>query len=77
MQDTSCYVDSLLSGRYYALRSRQDQLAESGLQIRNTTFGTTWAIGKRDPGCLVYIGDEILTSYIGMMIDHYNDPDPY
>jgi len=23
LQDTSCYVDSLLSGRYYALRSRQ------------------------------------------------------
>ena len=29
---------------------------------------------KRAPGCLVYIGDEILPSYIGIIISHYKDP---
>ena len=26
------------------------------------------------PGCLGYIGDEILPSYIGIIISHYKDP---
>ena len=30
---------------------------------------------KRAPGCLVYIGDEQLPSYIGIVINH--DKDPY
>ena len=29
---------------------------------------------KRAPGCLGYIGDEILPSYIGIIINHYKDP---
>ena len=29
---------------------------------------------KRPPGCLVYIGDEILPSYIGILINHCKDP---
>ena len=29
---------------------------------------------EKNPGCLVYIGDEILPSYIGILINHYKDP---
>ena len=29
---------------------------------------------KRAPGCLGYIGNEILPSYIGLIISHYKDP---
>ncbi len=29
---------------------------------------------KRAPGLLGYIGDEILPSYIGIIINHYKDP---
>ena len=29
--------------------------------------------GKRAPGCLLYIGDEILPNYMGIMINHYKD----
>ena len=29
---------------------------------------------KRAPGCLVYIGDQKLPSYIGIIISHYKDP---
>ena len=29
---------------------------------------------KRAPGWLCYIGDEILPSYIGIIINHYKDP---
>ena len=29
---------------------------------------------KRAPGYLLYIGDEILPSYIGIIIHHYKDP---
>ena len=29
---------------------------------------------KRNPGCLGFIGDEILPSYVGIMINHYKDP---
>ena len=28
----------------------------------------------KNPGCLGYIGDEILPSYIGIVINHYKDP---
>ncbi len=29
---------------------------------------------KRAPGWLGYIGDDILPSYIGIIINHYKDP---
>ena len=29
-----------------------------------------WAMKKKVPGCLVYIGGEILPSYIGIIISH-------
>ena len=29
---------------------------------------------KKHPGCLGYVGDDILPSYIGIMINHYNHP---
>ena len=29
---------------------------------------------EKNPGCLGYIGDEILPSYIGIIINHYKDP---
>ena len=29
---------------------------------------------KRDPGCLGYIGDGKLPSYMGIIISHYKDP---
>ena len=29
---------------------------------------------KRAPGCLVYIGDEKLPSYVGIIINHYKYP---
>ena len=29
---------------------------------------------KKSPGCLVYIGDEKLPSYIGIIINHCKDP---
>ncbi len=29
---------------------------------------------QRAPGCLGYIGDEILPSYVGIIINHYKDP---
>ena len=29
---------------------------------------------KGAPGCLGYIGDEKLPSYIGIIINHYKDP---
>ena len=29
---------------------------------------------KRAPGCLVYIGDEKLPSYMGIIMNHYKDP---
>ncbi len=28
----------------------------------------------KNPGCLGYIGDEILPSYIGIIKNHYKDP---
>ena len=28
---------------------------------------------KRNPGCLGYIGDEILPSYVGIIINRYKD----
>ena len=28
----------------------------------------------QNPGCLGYIGDEILPSYMGIIISHYKDP---
>ena len=39
------------------------------------SFGAfaTWAM-KKKPGRLGYIGDEILPSYIGIIINHYKDP---
>ena len=30
---------------------------------------------KRAPGCFGFLGDEILPSYIGIMINHYKDLD--
>ena len=30
---------------------------------------------KRAPGWLGYIGDEILPMYMGIIINHYKDPD--
>ena len=29
---------------------------------------------KQSPGCLGYVGDEILPSYVGIIINHYKDP---
>ena len=29
---------------------------------------------EKRPGCLRYIGDEILPRYIGIIINHYKDP---
>ena len=29
---------------------------------------------EKNPGWLGYIGDEILPSYIGIIINHYKDP---
>ena len=29
---------------------------------------------EKNPGCLGYIGDEILPSYVGIIISHYKDP---
>ena len=29
---------------------------------------------EKNPGCLVYIGDDILPSYVGITINHYKDP---
>ena len=29
---------------------------------------------KKHPGCLGYVGDDILPSYIGIIINHYNHP---
>ena len=33
-----------------------------------------WAMKKRAPGCLGFIGDEILPSYMGIVKNHYKDP---
>ena len=37
-------------------------------------FGSHMSNEKRAPGCLGYIGGEILSSYIGIIISHYKDP---
>ena len=29
---------------------------------------------EKNPGCLGYLGDDILPSYIGIIINHYKDP---
>ena len=29
---------------------------------------------EKNPGCLGYIGDEKLPSYIGILLNHYKDP---
>ena len=29
---------------------------------------------KQTPGCLEYIGDEKLPSYVGIIVNHYKDP---
>ena len=29
---------------------------------------------EKNPGCLWYIGDEILPSYMGILKGHYKDP---
>ncbi len=34
---------------------------------------TSWAM-KKTPGCLGYLGDEILPSYVATIINHYKDP---
>ena len=41
----------------------------------------TWALNEKaevsnekKPGYLLYIGDEILPSYVGIIINHYKDP---
>ena len=28
---------------------------------------------EKNPGCLGYIGDEILSNYIGIIMNHYNE----
>ena len=28
----------------------------------------------QNPGCLGYIGDDILPSYMGIIVSHYKDP---
>ena len=35
---------------------------------------STCAMKKRAPGCLGFIGDDKLPSYVGIVINHYNDP---
>ncbi len=41
---------------------------------KNTKRYLKWATKKRAPGWLGYIGDEILPSYMGIIINHYKDP---
>ncbi len=64
--------------------------SQTDIQLRSPTWGSTldsssskpeiWkeknslSNEKRAPGCLVYIGDEILPSYIGIIKNYYKDP---
>ncbi len=36
--------------------------------------GKAHMINEKDPGCLGYLGDEILPSYVGITINHYKYP---
>ena len=37
-------------------------------------FGNTGEQWKKQPGYLGYTGDEILPTYVGIIVDHYKDP---
>ena len=42
-------------------------------KYRGNNKNTNWAM-KKQPGWLGYIGDEILPSFIGIIINHCKDP---
>ena len=47
------------------IRANENSNEERKIQMSNE---------KRAPACLGYIGDEILPSYMGIIINHYKDP---
>ena len=77
------YGNSLLvSGRVYSLNptflavlmTATSVGSGNGNSATPWTKDATWAMKKRAPGWLGYIGDEKLPSCIGIMISHYKDP---
>ena len=48
-------------------------MSQSELEDGNSTGDLQMSNEKRAPGCLGYIGDDILPSYIGIIISHYKD----
>ena len=54
------------------LQSTELQL--EGLRFDKTWSLSSWAMKKRVPGCLGYIGDEKLPNYKGIIINHCKDP---
>ena len=48
------------------------------LPMKRESADVVWSLKqdehRKNLGCLGYIGDEILPSYIGIIISHYKDP---